>query len=187
MLALAGLTGCLPDYESGKTECSTGGLCPAGFTCLEGLCYTVAAQPGGPGLAGSASMGACSAPLPKLCPALGDRPAICTQSAIECATVVDCDGDFGGCPSAQTTYDCAAKRCVAAPVGQRCSTALARSDGSNPCGACLARKCCEALITCADDTTCIDGHTGPKADALNSCGDKFCLDSCPADPGAAPP
>ncbi len=185
-LMLALLAGCLPHYESGKTECSSAGLCPGGFTCLEGLCYTVAAQPGTTGLASSASAaGGCAAPLPKLCPALDERLAICTQSPIACETVVDCDGSFGGCPSATTPFDCASKHCVTGSPGQRCSL-VATSPDRTPCVTCIARKCCESLVACVEDSSCADSERGPRAEALVACQEKYCSALCAAEPARSP-
>jgi len=126
---------------------------------------------------GSSTTG-CGADLPKFCPAVDDRAPICTLSVLECATVVDCAGTFGGCAAPDIPFDCAAGRCVEGETGRRCTSQIATPDRT-PCGRCLWSKCCEASFACATDPTCTSDTPGsPRFEAVATCADKFCAGPC---------
>jgi hypothetical protein len=165
ILAVAALTTCSPDYQSGVTACaSTEPKCPEGFFCSGIRCYAN----GTPGItAGDAGAGTGgSGPGPTL----GGRGGSSTPSG---------SGGRGGSPPATGG---GAPPPPPPPPGPpppppppgtaaRCGNAVA----ANPCSECLYRGCCMELQTCVGDASCT-----ALVRCTDPCTDQACLNMCAA-------
>lgn len=105
-LILIAATGCTPQYESGKTQCSDAKECPGGYSCSDdgtsGVHHCVENQTLG---CPDTSTFYCS--QSKTC---WDKPAACA-TAVKCDTTTKHAG-WGICPSTNYHYDCNSGSCL---------------------------------------------------------------------------
>ena len=149
--AVALLLGCSPNYQSGTTECSADGKCPAGFVC------------GGASTSGSADVcysqteAACGTGDVYYCPGSVSVSSTCWSSPVACSTVIDCGGgNASACATEGYVADCSSSDKCTAPggggsggIGGSGSGGSGGGTGGGACGLgcpagdqCLSGQCC---------------------------------------------
>jgi hypothetical protein len=114
--AVSVLGACAPEYRSGMTGCAAGS-CPAGFECVNKVCYLPSDRPGGvsatdaapvpvgndggapraPDASPAVTRDSCRAPTPIFCEARGGVPASCQRDRLDCATAISCPDGVRAC------------------------------------------------------------------------------------------
>jgi hypothetical protein len=124
------------------------------------------------GSSGSSSTGSSGGELcPYFCDATISASETCWDSPVACESVVDCNGTFTACESADSHPDCDASTCTKA---SECDDVLEDSA----CGRCASAKCCGALAHCAADSDCYESTVGPNWDRLENCVAVYCPEEC---------